>query len=169
MISSSKGFFTVAIHFEREDWVSLSSFLRAATSFLDFSSISAYGGVGKKYIFTLPQAIFPDKMTLNGLPLFNSELNSDCCKHYGNRWGSAYFDQYEVPIPAYIPEPKECDKTPPECQKMTQYEIRNKVIDGYIIFSDKTWDELDKLSSGIANAEKQRIAAQNAYFEEDIL
>ncbi len=134
-------------------------------SFLDYTSIGAYAGIGKKYIFTLPQAIFPDKMTLNGLPIFNSEINSSCCTHYGKKWGSAYFDQYEIPIPAEIPEPIECDKTPPKCQEMTQYEIRNKVIDGYILFSEKTWDELDRLNSAIAISEKQRIDSQGGYLE----
>lgn len=137
-------------------------------SFLDATSIAAYGGVGKKYMFTLPQAIFPDKMTLNGLPVFDSELSSSCCKHHGKAWGSAYFKQYEVPIPAKIEMPIECEDTPPECQEMTAYEIRNKVIDGYILFSEKTWDELDRLSSAIANSEKQRVDALNAYIEEDI-
>ncbi len=135
-------------------------------AFMDITSISAYSGVGKKYIFSLPQAIFPDRMTLIGLPLFDSELVVSCCDHWGKTWGSGYFKQYDVPIIAEILGPVECEKTPPDCMEMTSYEIRNKVIDGYVLLSDKPWDELDRLAKALENSEKQRKDAQEAYIEE---
>ena len=139
-------------------------------SYLNFDSISAYSGVSKKYIFSLPQSIFPDKMTLTetGLPIFDSEICSSCCKHWAVTWGSAYFEQYEVPIIEKIDQPVECDKTPPKCEEMTQYEIRNKVIDGYLLLLDKSWEELDRLNIKIVNAIKQRIVSEGIYIEEDI-
>ncbi len=136
--------------------------------YLNRESISAYSGVSKKYVFMLPQAIFPDKTTLHGLPVFDSEMCSSCCDHWGYVWDSAYFTQYEIPIPPKLYLPVPCPKTPVPCQEMAQYEIRNRVIDGYLIFADKSWAELDALGTAIKNSEKQRIDAASTYLEADL-
>ena len=51
---------------------------------------------------------------------------------------------------------------------MFEYEIRNRVIDGYLLLLDKSWEELDRLNINIVNAIKQRIVSEGIYIEGDI-
>ncbi len=132
---------------------------------LDDTSIAAYAGTKSKYLLQLPQAIFPDRMTLRGLPLFNPEISSSCCTHWSFTWGSAYFSQYDIPIPSVISKPKPCPLTPEDCKEIQIYDLMNRVIDGYLVLTDKSWQELDDLASTLGNSEKQRLKSLEPYIE----
>ena len=127
---------------------------------------NSFKGVSKKYIMLLPQSIFPDKMELTGLPVFDSEQNMKCCDYRKFGWCSPYFKIYDVDIPASC-APHSCDPYP-ICKDTPQYEVRNKVIDGYLILADKTWDELDKLA-GVFDEyiKKQKLINDNIIIEEE--
>ena len=112
---------------------------------LNISSLDKIqSGVSNKYIVLLPQSIFPTRMTYEGLPIFNSEINMDCCGYWKAGLCSPYFKIYGIPIaescdPVKCPESGKCKSTP-------QYEIRNKIIDGYLVLADMEWKELDNLA-----------------------
>jgi len=102
-----------------------------------------------KFTISLPQSLFRDKMELYGFPLFNSEINLECCKYWEGALYSVYFGLYDVPVLSEGSDPVSCLKTPKECQETPQYEVRNKVIDGFITYSDLSWDELDSRIPGM--------------------
>jgi len=128
--------------------------------------MDVHTGVSEKYVLLLPQSIFPDRMELTGLPIFNSEKNMKCCEYREAGWCTPYFEIYDVE--SIYPEcpPAECRNE--ICKDTPQYEVRNKVIDGYLILADKTWEELDDLA-GVLNKEKRLrdIAKQDIIVEEE--
>ena len=125
----------------------------------------AYGGVSDKYVVLLPQSIFPDRMTLTGVPVFNSEMNMKCCDYKTAGWCTPYFEIYDVNAHPECP-PMECKDE--VCIDTPQYEVRNKVIDGYLILADKSWAELDKLSGTEDTKKRARdLAKQNIVVEEE--
>ena len=125
----------------------------------------AYSGVTDKHILLLPQAIFPDRMTLSGIPIFNSEVNMKCCGYRNLGWCTPYFEIYDVNA---HPECKPSACVDGVCIDTPQYEVRNKVIDGYLILADKSWDELDALSRTEDTKKRARdLAKQNTVVEEE--
>jgi hypothetical protein len=126
--------------------------------------MNSYGGVSPKYILLLPQAIFPDRMSLYGLPIFNSEINMECCKYKKAGWCTPYFGIYGIPYISGECVPDMC--LDEKCMDTPQYEVRNKVIDGYIILAEKPWDELDRLAGVLSVDKKAReLAKQNITIE----
>ena len=122
--------------------------------------IDSFKGVSKKYVVLLPESIFPDKMELTGLPIFDSEQNMKCCDYRKLGWCSPYFKIYDVDIPASC-KPQDCDPYP-ICQDTPQYEVRNKIIDGYLILADEPWKVLDKLAGLFSeNIKRQKLVNSN--------
>lgn len=134
---------------------------------LDIGSVfDSYGGVSSKYIMLLPQSIFPDKMTLTGLPIFDSEKNMECCKYRAAGWCTPYFKIYDVDIPDDC-APHECPDESP-CKDTPQYEVRNKVIDGYLILADKSLEELDNMAGVLDDSVRKRMLENsNTIIEEE--
>jgi len=102
-----------------------------------------HSGVSKKYMISLPESIFPDRMTYSGLPIFNSENCLSCCDVKKLGWCSVHFKPYGLPMSSPCPPP-----APPcgeKCSKFTRYTVRNRLIDTLLILMDKTFEELDSL------------------------
>ncbi len=128
--------------------------------------INSYSGVSEKYLILLPQSIFPDKMSLSGLPIFNSEINMKCCDYKKAGWCTPYFGIYDIPYISGECAPDMC--LDEDCIDTPQYEVRNKVIDGYMILAEKSWDELDRLAGVLSVEKKARdLARQNITIEEE--
>jgi len=96
-----------------------------------------------RYICTLPQSIFPDKMTLAGIPIFDSEKIMSCCDIKKAGLCSPYYSMYRIDVPPKC-VPTQCDSK--RCQEQYQYDVRNKVLDSYLVLSQKPIEELDRLS-----------------------
>jgi len=99
--------------------------------------------IGKKYIVSIPAAVFPSKMTLRGIPVFDSDIIMQCCDIRKASMCSPYLKMYGVALPDTCPPPSPCNNQ--ECIDQPQYEVRNKVIDGYMILSDLNKKDLDDL------------------------
>jgi hypothetical protein len=117
--------------------------------------------VSKKFAMLLPQAIFPDRMTLSGLPIFDSDIVMPCCGYWKLGLCSPYLPRYGVKVPAQC-SPFPCDSPP--CEDQPQYEVRNRCIDGYMLLAEKDFEYLDReaglLMTNIKNDEEYEIEGE---------
>jgi hypothetical protein len=121
--------------------------------------------MGSKFLFSLPEAIFPEKLACPRLvgeggvpysknpvppdfqvPIFDSDMIDRTCSIIRRCSETPHYEKYKVLA---------SDAPPPVCtgirvcsaKQVAQSQLQNKnlVIDGYLIFAELSWEKLDKL------------------------